>query len=234
MALVAAGDTVAFAELYDRYADAVFRAAYRRLGDRQIAQEVLQDTYMALWNRAETFDASQGSLLAWLSTIARNRAIDRLRAAGRRPLSVPLSSIMAGDDHDDRAFDRIQAQGGLVASGSQPVDPAAVVEAAAVGDEIRAALDTIPRNERRVLELAYYDDLTQSEIATRLGWPLGTVKTRTRRALMRLRTVLTGVLGPSVAAPPPAARVAVLDDAPADDTTSAAIGASLEVTDGSR
>src|ERR1700690_3063920 len=106
MAIVATGDADALAALYDRYADAVYRAAFRRLGDKQLAEEVLQDTYMALWNRAELFDPGLGSLLAWLSTIARNRAVDRLRALGRRPAAVPLSSVLPDDDREDRSFDR--------------------------------------------------------------------------------------------------------------------------------
>src|SRR3954469_15446539 len=96
---VAARNSDALAELYDRHAEALYRAAYRRLGDRQLAEEVLQDTYLALWNRASLFDEQQGSLLAWLGTIARNRAIDRMRAIGRRPTAVPISGLMVDDDH---------------------------------------------------------------------------------------------------------------------------------------
>src|SRR4051812_34676809 len=98
VSLVASGDATALAELYDRHSDAIFRAAYRRLGDRQLAEEVLQDTYLALWNRATLFDEQQGSLLAWLGTIARNRAIDRMRSIGRRPTAVPISGLLVDDD----------------------------------------------------------------------------------------------------------------------------------------
>lgn len=212
VATVAAGDADALAELYDRYADAVYRAAFRRLGDRQIAEEVLQDTYMALWNRAELFDPQQGSLLAWLSTIARNRSVDRLRQMGRRPPAVALSALLADDDHEDRGLERVLSHAVPLGSGAVSVDPLAELEAAALGDEIRGALRTIPGNERQVLELAYYEELTQTEIAARLGWPLGTVKTRTRRALLRLRGVLSGLLGPEVAPPLPAHRAAILDE----------------------
>ena len=209
VAAVVAGDTTALAELYDRHADAIYRAAFRRLGDRQLAEEVLQDTYLALWNRAELFDPAAGSLLAWLSTIARNRAIDRARALGRRPGAVPLSAVMADDDFDDRSMDRVLAEGELVGAGQAPLDPEQQFDARELADEVRAALDGIPGPERQVLELAYYEELTQTEIAARLGWPLGTVKTRTRRALLRLRQSLVGVLGPAVA--PPVMLSAVLE-----------------------
>jgi len=213
VATVAAGDTVALAELYDRHADAIFRAAFRRSGDRTIAEEVLQDTYLALWNRAELFDPAQGSLLAWLSTIARNRAIDRLRHQGRRPMAMPLSAVVSGDDRNGSGLDRAMAHGTLLGSGATSVDPERMLEDAATRAEIRDALGTIPSRERQVLELAYYEGLTQVEIAQRLDWPLGTVKTRTRRALARLRETLTAVLGPDVAPPPRAERNALLAEA---------------------
>lgn len=213
VATVAAGDTDALAELYDRHADAIFRAAFRRSGDRTIAEEVLQDTYLALWNRAELFDPAQGSLLAWLSTIARNRAIDRLRHQGRRPMAMPLSAVVSGDDRYGSGLDRAMAHGTLLGSGATSVDPERMLEDAATRAEIRDALGTIPIRERQVLELAYYDGLTQVEIAQRLDWPLGTVKTRTRRALARLRETLTAVLGPDVAPPPRAESTALLVEA---------------------
>jgi RNA polymerase sigma-70 factor, ECF subfamily len=211
VASLARGDASALEALYDRYADPIYRAAFRRLGDRQLAEEVLQDTYLALWNRAELFDPSAGSLLAWLSTIARNRAIDRLRALGRRPSALPLSA-MVDDDADDWSMDRALARGDLVGGGLTETDPVVVADRAALRGEIGAALERIPADERQVLELAYYHDLSQSEIATRLGWPLGTVKTRTRRALLRLRGALEPSLGPDVALLP--AQRLELDEAP--------------------
>jgi RNA polymerase sigma-70 factor (ECF subfamily) len=207
--LVATGDTDALAQLYDRHGGAIYRAAYRRLGDSQLAEEVLQDTYLALWNRAHMYDEQQGSLPAWLGTIARNRAIDRMRAAGRRPAAVPLSGLLVDDGGEDRALEHALGQGTLLGSGTRPLDPEAHFDAGELRDQVREALGRIPSLERRVLELAYFEELTQSEIATRLDWPLGTVKTRTRRGLLRLRSFLAGVLGPEVA--PPAAMLATLD-----------------------
>src|SRR5215211_6253200 len=89
---VAAGSESALGHLYDRYVDAVFAAASRLTGDRQVAEEVVQETFLALWNRAELFDPKVGSLAAWLHTIARNRTVDRLRATGRRPNLHSISS----------------------------------------------------------------------------------------------------------------------------------------------
>jgi len=209
------GDAGALEQLYDRYADPIYRAAFRRLGDRQLAEEVLQDTYLALWDRAELYDPAAGSLLAWLSTIARNRAVDRLRALGRRPNALPLSAMVDDDEADDRGMDRALAQGEVVGGSMTDTDPVVVADRAALRAEIRVALDRLPAAERQVLELAYYHDLTQTEIATRLGWPLGTVKTRTRRALLRLRAALATSLGPDVALVP--AQLAELDASVTDE-----------------
>jgi RNA polymerase sigma-70 factor (ECF subfamily) len=186
------GDERALAELYDRHAGALYRAALLRVGDRQLAEEILQDTYLALWNRAELFDARAGSLVGWLSTIARNRAIDRLRAQGRRPPAVPFSAMVPEGQH--RSSDDELPLHRLAELDPSADDPAGRVDGAWLRDEVERALADIPANERDVIRLAYYDELSQSEIAARLNWPLGTVKTRTRRALARLREALGGVL----------------------------------------
>lgn len=201
VAALVEGDDTALATLYDRHGAAVFRIAFRRLGDRQLAEEVMQETFLALWNRAELFDANLGSLSAWLGTIARNRSVDRLRAIGRRPPSVVLSALVGGGlgGDDERAVERtLESATPLGGSGPSP-DPEAVAEEGWLRDEVRQALDGMPQHERRVIELAYYEELTQSEIAAHLGWPLGTVKTRTRRALARLRGRLGEVLGRDLA-----------------------------------
>jgi RNA polymerase sigma-70 factor, ECF subfamily len=181
--------------LYDRYASAIFAAAYRLTSDRGIAEEVVQETFLALWNRAELFDPATGSLAAWLHTIARNRAIDRLRAAGRRPNLVALSSATASEDDPAGALERMVARGSVVGGAVPPVGPEDAVEATAVRAAIRDAVATMPDVERTVILLAYQEDLTQTEIADQLGWPLGTVKTRTRRALLRLRETLGAEFG---------------------------------------
>jgi len=187
------GSEEALLELYRRHADSIFRAAVMRLGDRQLAEEVLQDTFLALWNRAELFDAGQGSLLGWLSAIARNRSVDMFRAAGRRPPSQPLSSLLP-DDQGENGNLEDALRSAAYAGGSSAPEPEAWLDGAWLRAEVHRALDDIPELERKVIRLAYYEELSQSEIAARLDWPLGTVKTRTRRALARLRESLASVL----------------------------------------
>jgi RNA polymerase sigma-70 factor (ECF subfamily) len=192
VACLVEGDEAALGELYDRHADSLFRTALLRLGDRGLAEEVLQDTYLALWNRAELFDGSQGSVIGWLSTIARNRAIDRLRSSARRPAPVALSGLVGTSDPGaaDDARDALLAAATPVAGVTTAPDPEREVDIAELRREVDQALAEIPDQERTVLTLAYYEQLSQSEIAARLAWPLGTVKTRTRRALARLRESL--------------------------------------------
>ncbi len=193
VAALVEGDEAALGELYDRHAESLFRTALLRLGDRGLAEEVLQDTYLALWNRAELFDGRQGSVIGWLSTIARNRAIDRLRSLARRPAPVTLSGLVApGADpaSADDARDAILTAATPLSTVTAPPDPERELDLAELRREVEQALADIPEQERQVLTLAYYDQLSQSEIAARLAWPLGTVKTRTRRALARLRETL--------------------------------------------
>ncbi|HVL52764.1 MAG TPA: sigma-70 family RNA polymerase sigma factor [Vitreimonas sp.] len=187
---VAAGSQDALASLYDRHADAIHAAARRLTSDRQVAEEVVQEVFLTLWNRAELYDPSAGSLSAWLHAIARNRTVDRLRAAGRRPNLVPLSTVGVPEEHDTAALERLVARGRVVGSPGTEPGPEAALQSAELRDAVRSALDEMPDAERTVIVLAYQDDLSQSEIAGRLGWPLGTVKTRTRRALHRLRGAL--------------------------------------------
>lgn len=202
---VAAGSQRALAALYDRHGDAVFATAARLTADRGMAEEVVQETFLTLWDRAEAYDPSLGSLPAWLHTIARNRTIDRLRAAGRRPATMPLSAISgSGDRSDGRgpgdadALDRVLSEGALVAGSVPPRSPEMAAALAELRRALQDALAAMPDEERTVIVLAYAEDLTQREIADRLEWPIGTVKTRTRRALARLRAVFTGEVGPEV------------------------------------
>ncbi|HET7169006.1 MAG TPA: sigma-70 family RNA polymerase sigma factor [Candidatus Limnocylindrales bacterium] len=203
---VAAGSQDALAALYDRHADAIFAASRRLTSDRGMAEEVVQETFLALWDRAETYDPSIGSLAAWLHTIARNRTVDRLRAAGRRPTLIPLSAAATGgpggagaEAADADAIERLLARGSMVAGGMPEPSPEREVALRELRLALQIALADMPEVERVVIVLAYADDLTQAEIATRLGWPLGTVKTRTRRALAHLRAVLGSGVGPEVA-----------------------------------
>lgn len=188
------GDESALVVLYDRYANVIFRAALVRVGDRQLAEEILQDTYLALWNRAELFDSNMGSLIGWLAAIARNRSIDRLRAIGRRPPPLPLGWLTVDGSPSGGGADSVPARSEPVAVATATNDPEIALEIGWLSAEVDRALAAMPPLEREVIRLAYYDELSQSEIAARLSWPLGTVKTRTRRALGRLRETLAMTL----------------------------------------
>jgi RNA polymerase sigma-70 factor (ECF subfamily) len=199
---VVGGSEAALAAIYDRYVDAIFATASRLTADRQVAEEVVQETFLALWNRAELFDPSVGSLTAWLRTIARNRTVDRLRAAGRRPNLVPLSAASGEDEQDGAALDRLVGTGTVLGGADVGLGPEGELAATELRQVLRDALADLPESERTAIVLAYREDLTQTEIAERLGWPLGTVKTRTRRALLRLREALAEELGPATARVP--------------------------------
>jgi RNA polymerase sigma-70 factor (ECF subfamily) len=148
--------------LYDRYSPVVYAVALRVLGDTGAAEDVLQDVFMQLWRNPGAFDSSRGSLGAWLAVITRNRAIDALRK--RRP----------ENDLEDVII-------------SVEPDMAGEADRARVGEKVRTALGTMPEAQRKALELAYYEGLTQSEIAAKTGEPLGTIKTRIRAGLLTLR-----------------------------------------------
>src|SRR6476660_653510 len=199
---MAAGSEAALETLYDRYATSIFAAVYRLTSDRGTAEEVVQETFLALWNRAETFDPAAGSLAAWLHTIARNRTVDRLRAAGRRPNLIPWSSAAGEDEQDSAALDRLVGSGTVLGGAAIGLGPEGELAAGELRQVLRDALAELPESERTAIVLAYREELTQTEIAERLGWPLGTVKTRTRRALLRLREALAEELGPAAGTMP--------------------------------
>lgn len=201
---IAMGDETAFAMAYDRHSGQLFGSLVRFLGDREAAAEVVQDVFLALWRRATQFDAAAGSLSSWLLSIGRNRAIDRFRADARRAASrsIPLS-VLLPDERDE------PGRGG--AAGDLPtrhvVESDAATATAAAGDPetvadrrwvqavVRTMVSDLPEVERAVVLLAYSKGLSQSEIAERLGAPIGTVKSRTRRAFARLRSGLADVPG---------------------------------------
>jgi RNA polymerase sigma-70 factor (ECF subfamily) len=187
---VASGSEDALVALYDQYGGAVYATARRLTSDRGLAEDVVQETFLALWNRAEQFDPTMGSLPAWLLTIARNRTIDRLRAIGRRPPTMAVSDVALPDEGDTATLERLVSGGSVVGAGRPVMGPAAILEGVELRSSLASALAELPDIERTVLVLAYRDELSQSEIAERLGWPIGTVKTRTRRALLRMRSAL--------------------------------------------
>jgi len=162
-------DASAVGDLYDRHSRMLYGVILRILRNRSEAEEVLQEVFVTVWNRAETYDGAVGSAAAWLARIARNRAIDRLRANTARVRAV-----------ESVPFERQSSQNPETS--------------ASLGEQQRAvarALDAIPREQRDLIEEAYYLGLTQSELAERHKLPLGTVKTRIRTGLLTLRQQLS-------------------------------------------
>lgn len=187
---IVGGSEAALATLYDRHAPTVFRVVMRLTSDRAIAEEVVQEVFLVSWNRAELFDPTLGSVSTWLYTVARNRALDRLRAAARRVPAFPFSAFV-GDERDDVATTEwLVESGNVLAAGGPAAGPELALTTSETNAALGVAVTKLGEPERQAILLAYQDGLTQSEIATRLGWPLGTVKTRSRRALQHLRAAL--------------------------------------------
>ncbi len=173
IARTAQGDEVALAQLYDRTSSLVHGLVFKILGDPQAAEEVTVDVYLQVWRQAERYDAARGPALGWLLTIARSRSIDRLRSQTTR-----REHGTAEDAVHTRATTGI-------ASGLEDV-----VGATERRHAVQRALMHLSADERRTIELAYYQGLSHSEIAAMLGAPLGTVKTRIRLGMTRLRQEL--------------------------------------------
>jgi RNA polymerase sigma-70 factor (ECF subfamily) len=183
---IANGDEAAFVIAYDRHAGFIFGSVTRFLGDREAASEVVQDAFVTLWRRAGQFDARAGSLLTWLLAIARHRAIDRMRAEGRRPSRDAVRlDMLTGDFGSAGSSSRPDVPPELVADAG--TDPATVAGRRWTQSVVRTGIAELPDNEREVIVLGYALDLSQAQIAERLAWPIGTVKSRTRRALAQLR-----------------------------------------------
>jgi RNA polymerase sigma-70 factor (ECF subfamily) len=170
---MAAGDEGGLAELYDRHARLLYSLALRIVREPSDAEDVLQEVFSQAWQQAQRFDVARGTVVGWLVTVTRSRALDRLRRRKARPES-PDGEIAAAAIIDPS--ERIDLQ---------------LVAMEAVG-RVRTALAELPDDQRVPLELAYYEGLSQSEIAATLATPLGTIKTRMREALRRLRNALGG------------------------------------------
>ena len=171
LARVSGGDAAALRTLYDVCAGRAMSIAYRVLASRSEAEEVVQETFVQVWRQAASYDASRGGAMAWIATIVRSRALDRLRARAASERAVARSE----EDPD-----------------AQPTAPAPAEVAAQreLRAQVMAALAALPVEQRSAIELAYYEGLSHSEIAARLGDPLGTVKTRVRLGLAKLASVL--------------------------------------------
>jgi len=163
------GDRDAYEKLYRRYARPVFGLALRRLGDRGKAEDAVQETFASIWRSARTYKPDRGPGAPWVYGVARNAIVDRSRARAEPPTEVP----------DERSLDP---------------SPEELAEQGWTSLRVHRALEELPEREREVIALAYWSDLSQSEVAARLGIPLGTVKTRTRAALAHLADILDGEL----------------------------------------
>lgn len=170
---IAAGEQQALAELYDRFSGPLYGMALRILRDPAEAQDVTHDAFLALWEKAGSFDAQRGSAFAWAVALVRHRAIDRLRMRRRR------AELLAESTPEDLGVSDAPAAGADLS--------------AERGDEagrVRAAVAKLPLEQQRALELAFFGGLTQEQIAQTLQQPLGTVKARIRRGLLKLRDSL--------------------------------------------
>lgn len=166
---VARGDEAALATLYDRYASILLGLVLRILHSRGEAEDVLQEVFLQVWRRANDFDESRGRAFTWLVTLARSRAIDRLRSLDARGRAATAAAAEASEQVGDASLDALRAEQSEI---------------------VRAALAQLSEEQRTTLLLAYQEGLTQTEIAERLKQPLGTVKTRTRAGLIKLRELL--------------------------------------------
>jgi RNA polymerase sigma-70 factor (ECF subfamily) len=163
---VAQGNQEAMAAVFDRYSRIVYCIALRVLREPSLAEDVMQEVLLQVWKRPQSFVAQRGNLSAWLSVVARNRAIDVLRK--RSPMD-PLGELPIPDPRD---MAQESEQGWLL-------------------EKVRAVLDSLPSDQQAPLELAYFQGLSHTEIAERMGSPLGTVKTRIRAGLMSIRKAMT-------------------------------------------
>jgi RNA polymerase sigma-70 factor (ECF subfamily) len=167
---VANQDREAFSQLYDRFSSLVFSLSMRILRVRSDAEDLLQEVFMQVWRQAKSYSVERGSPEAWIINIARSRAIDKIRSIRRMEKSFVLTEELARAESTEN------------------------VESSAAESEVRltmnSALATLPEAQRKVLELAYFEGLTQTEIAAKLSEPLGTVKTRMRSGIQRLRDIL--------------------------------------------
>jgi RNA polymerase sigma-70 factor, ECF subfamily len=171
LARIARGDQTVFAELYDRHARFVYSLALRILQDGADAEDIVQEVFAQIWAQAGRYDASRGSVAAWMLMLTRSRAIDKLRSKRARP---------------EAATEANAAESVIDAAAGQDMELLSAEQVA----RLQRALKELPDAQRTALEFTYYEGLTHVEVAARLGEPLGTVKTRIRQAVMKLREAL--------------------------------------------
>jgi RNA polymerase sigma-70 factor (ECF subfamily) len=171
------GDRAAFMGFYERLSPLMYSVAARVLGDRKEAEDVLQEVMLVIWNKSGDYDPQLGTLSSWAVALTRNKALDRLRARTRRLRLIEEAALMAED-----------TQSSTTPSVNE------VIHGRERSDLLHAAMKDLPDEQRTAIELAFFAGLSQSDIATRLQTPLGTVKARIRRGMLRLREQLGGVL----------------------------------------
>jgi RNA polymerase sigma-70 factor, ECF subfamily len=167
ISLVEAADAEAFATLYDRHSRAAFSLAYRMMGERQASEDLMQDAFLKVWRSAKSYRAERGSVRTWILSIVHNRGIDQLRSTASRR----------------RTQEKVEASAPV----SQPSEAFAETWRNSQREQVREALGTLPQEQRKILELAYFSGYTHVEIAELLGLPLGTVKGRMRLGLKKVR-----------------------------------------------
>lgn len=168
-------DLRAFRALFDRYGNLVYSAALRVVRDAQIAEDMVQEIFLRIWRKPESYVAQRGRFVTWLTSVTRNRAVDEIRSRGRR-----FRYETASPEEQEREVPAPDTN-----------DPALTAELLDQRRLILAALSQIPQEQRQIIELAYFGGFTQQEIAQRLSQPLGTVKTRIRLGMQKLRVALT-------------------------------------------
>jgi len=171
------GDRRSFEQLYERYSGVLFSTAFRILNDQTAAEDVLQDVFIQIWEKAPLYDASRGKPLTWAVTMTRNKAIDRLRSQQRR----------------NRLRDEMETQASIFEefSDRSSLDE---VQSAEKGELIRRAVQQLSKEQRQAIELAFFSGMSQNEIAEAIGEPLGTIKARIRRGMMKLKEIVTPLL----------------------------------------
>jgi len=173
---LAGRDLAAFEALYDRYGDLVYSVALRVVGDGHVAEDVTQDVFLRVWRRPDHFDLRRGKFVTWLLSVTRNRSIDERRSFGRRLRHETLPSTAEEED--------------AIPSADERDDPAVATVLSDERAAVRKALEILPPEQRLAITLAYFSGLTQQEIANKLGQPLGTVKTRIRLGMQKMRGAL--------------------------------------------
>ena len=171
------GDRRSFEQLYERYSGVLFSTAYRILNDQSAAEDAIQDVFIQIWEKAPLYDASRGKPLTWAVTMTRNKAIDRLRSQQRR----------------NRLRDEMETHASIFEefSDRSSLDE---VQSAESGELIRRAVQQLSKEQRQAIELAFFSGMSQSEIAEAIGEPLGTIKARIRRGMMKLKEIVTPLL----------------------------------------